>query len=198
MKVATIRLAALLLISTYAIAADLPPDAQSIVNAETLNETALKARYDADLAKLRKEAAGKLARAQDAATRKGDLDGALAIKAKVAELDKGGDVVATVGKAGNKPPAHDDTQGKYVVLYNETDYGGLKIKVPVPTDISQVTALGFPNDALRSIQVPPGVVVHLYDSDMGGGAETIITESTSDLTDLTHIGTTSLSTKRAK
>lgn len=187
-----ILLLSLILTPTWAA---MPAEAQNLLDREGMQELAAKSEFDAKVAKIRKEALPKLQAMLDASTKKGDLDGAVAIKAKMGELDKPGEVMA---KAGNKPPAHDDTQGKYIVLYNETDYEGLKVKVPVPTDISQVTALGFPNDALRSIQVPAGVTVHLYDSDKGGGAETIITESTGDLTELTHVGTTSLSAKRTK
>ncbi len=183
-------------------AQELPAEAQKLI-----------ATYDAEVAKMRADVeklvdkksidlALKLAKVQDTATKKGDLDGALAIKAKVAVLmpKEGEAALAPLGVTpkANKAPTRDDTSGgRYVVLYNEFDYTGEKVKVPVPTEISQVMTLGFPNDALRSIQVPAGVIVKLYDADMGGGAETTITESISDLTSLTKIGTTSLSAKKA-
>lgn len=77
----------LVIIVVAACAADLPQDAQSLLNSESLKETALKAKFDADIAALRKELVPKLQKAQEAATKKGDLDGAMAIKAKLAELD---------------------------------------------------------------------------------------------------------------
>ena len=79
--------------------AKLPADAQSLLNAEALKESLLKSKYEADLAALRKELVPKLQRAQDAATRKGDLDGAMAIKAKVAELDPKGSAAGVVADA---------------------------------------------------------------------------------------------------
>ncbi len=181
---------------TCAAESKLPADAAKLV--EVFDTDAAKIRADAEKAvdKRAAELTAKLQKAQDAAMKRGDLDGANAIKAAIEKA--GGKEPLAEAKSTNKAPAHDDTGGRYVVLYNEVDYGGTKVKVPVPTDISQVTTLGFPNDALRSIQVPVGVVVKLYDSDMGGGAETTITESTSDLTPITHAGTTSLSAKKAK
>lgn len=169
----------------------MPADAKMLLTAEADAEAKAKATYDAAVAKLRADLAPKLVKAQENATRHGDLDGAMSIKKAIEDLGAG------KVKTASKPPAHDDTGGgKYVVLYNETNYGGLKIKVPVPTEITQVGHLGFPNDALRSIQIPAGVTVHLYDSDNGGGKETILTESMDDLFPLTHAGTTSLSAKR--
>lgn len=176
----------LILISSLTWAADpvlLPADVQAVLT-----------DYDAKIAKAKADVVVKLQKAQEAATKKGNLDLAMTLKAKVAEFS--GTEEPTKPKAKQPATYRDETGGKYVVLYNETDYGGLKVKVPVPTDTTEVTALNFPNDALRSIQIPAGVTVRLYDGDMGGGSETDLTESTADLTPLTHIGTTSLSAKK--
>jgi hypothetical protein len=85
-RLTMIRFLSLILISTCAICADLPQDAQTLVNSEGMQELAAKSEFDAKVAKLRKELIPKLQKAQEAATKKGDLDGAVAIKAKLAEL----------------------------------------------------------------------------------------------------------------
>ncbi len=81
----------ILFLSIAAHAADpakLPADAETLVNREGMDEFKLKADFDAKVYKLRGDLVAKLTKAQEAATKKGDLDGALALKAKIADLSK--------------------------------------------------------------------------------------------------------------
>jgi hypothetical protein len=64
--------------------------------------------------------------------------------------------------------------------------------------ILTVASVGFPNDALRSIKVPEGVVVVVFDGDDGGGNATRITSDTPDLTGSSAAGMTSLMVERLK
>ncbi len=171
-------------------AAKLPPEAQKLVAAFDADATKLRADAEAAVEKKAALLANQLQLVQEKLTKKGDLDGAMAVKAKIAGLSKG---------EVEKPalPTHDDTVGgKYVVLYNEVNYGGTSIKVQIPCSPSNVVALGFPNDALRSIQVPQGVTVHLYENENGGGVEWAVKESVADLTGSPRVGTTSISINR--
>ncbi len=76
------RLLALLLICSVGFAEDLtmnvvlPPDAKQAI-----------ASYDAAVAKAKADVIAKLQKAQETATKRGDLDGAMAIKARIADLD---------------------------------------------------------------------------------------------------------------
>ncbi len=106
---------------------------------------------------------------------------------------------AVVAGANTAKPIRDDTQkGKYVVLYTEPDYKGTKVLIPVPCSVDVIMNFGFPNDALRSIQIPRGVTVDLYEHEYSAGGHWTVTECTSDLTGTPRVGTTSLTTKRAK
>ncbi len=87
-------LALLILICSVGFAEDLtmnvvlPPDAKQAI-----------ASYDAAVAKAKADVIAKLQKAQETATKRGDLDGAMAIKARLAGLGKGETVDLTKYKA---------------------------------------------------------------------------------------------------
>ncbi len=83
----------LLLISGFALGEDdqakkLPADAQALVDRAGMEEFKLKADFDAKVYKVRGELVAKLTKLQETVTKKGDLDGAMLLKAKIAELSK--------------------------------------------------------------------------------------------------------------
>lgn len=82
----------MLLVGGLALAEDdakkLPADAQALVDREGMDEFHLKVDFDAKVYKARGELVAKLAKVQETVTKKGDLDTAMLIKAKIADLSK--------------------------------------------------------------------------------------------------------------
>ncbi len=158
-------------------AKELPADAAKAVS-----------RYEADVLKLKATLVLALEKTQDAATKKGDLDAALAIKAKIASLGDGGsaaDVLAEVkdNPVGKRPVGafKDETDRKFVVIYSEPNFKGTKVKIHIPTATTEVYKINFPNDSLHSIQVPKGAIVHAYTADFGGGTDFVIKETLTEV-----------------
>ncbi len=128
---------------------------------------------------MRKALIATLTKAQDKVLKSGNLDAANAIKAKVAEIEKltgPGDLLATTPAAPEA--AH---TSKVVMLYPLPDFKGTPVIVKTTNVITDFTAVGFPNDALRSIKVPAGMTVILFESENGSGRSTTLSEDTAQV-----------------
>ncbi len=177
-----------------AVSTDLPSDASKAVE-----------RYEEDAAKLKADLVKTLQKSQETATKKGDLEAAMAVKAKIEELRTG--VAATSSKQavvaekenpnGKRPTGayKDETDRKFVVIYSEPNFKGTKAKLRCPTATTDAWKISFPNDGLHSIQVPKGVTVNLYTGDLGGGKKIVVTESLAEI-EGEALGMTSLSVEQ--
>ncbi len=185
----------LLMLSSFMWAADAPAQNDKLPN----DVVALLNAYDKDVAKIQNDAAVAtqlrtdklkplLIKAQEAATKKGSLDVALAIKSEVEKLDKGDEKVA-------KNDAH---SSRDVILYVQPDFKGPGTIVKDLDNVIEVYKIHFPNDGLRSIKVPSGFEVIAYSGDLGGGDAYSITGDMADLTGTTALGMTSFIIKRVK
>lgn len=144
----------------------------------------LVAKADADIAKVRKSLVDALTKAQADETRKGSLDGALAIKAKIEELSR--DLPTKAVATAVEPHSSRD-----VILYAEDNFGGQGTVVRAFNAVTEVYTIGFPNDGLRSIKVPAGVTVVVYEGNLGGGASQEITHDMPTLQGVAALGMTS-------
>jgi len=165
---------------------------------------ALMQGYETDVAKLEADCAKsvaakadalriKLTKAQEGATKKGDLDGALAIKAAIEKLSTEDSQKSSPGDKPALPHSSRD-----VILYAQVGFKGPGTILKQFDVIIDVYKLPFPNDGLRSIKVPAGMEVVTYAGDAGGGAEYVINGDVSDLTSTPAIQTTSLMLRRVK
>ncbi len=151
-------------------------------------------KCDDDIIKARRTLIGTLVKAKDKATKSGNLDTANAINAKIAEVNKlTGDDAPLLGTEASGG-AH---TSKVVMLFPLPDFKGTPVIVKTTGTILTVASVGFPNDALRSIKVPEGMAVTVFDGDDGGGTATIITADTATVTGSAS-GMTSLMVDRAK
>jgi hypothetical protein len=97
----------------------MPIAAQVLIDHEAQQEAVAKAQYAAQVAKLHAELAKRLRANQDTATKAGDLDGALAIKAEIATLSAPPPIdPATIGS-----PA-----GSYAISESDWDITGIEMQ----------------------------------------------------------------------
>ena len=84
------RIIALLILSLTLCAEDikLPPDAQSAIDKADKATAVVQSKADVEIGKIRKDLIASLTKSQEAVTRKGDLNTALAIKAKIDAIVK--------------------------------------------------------------------------------------------------------------
>ncbi len=175
----------LLIMSTLVYADDVINPTPSKLNSEA--NVALT-EYHHNVDKLTDKLRADLQKAQDVATRKGDLDTALAIKAEIGKLGKGNGVDPIDNDAlANKAQG----PSKDVTFYVQTGFNGPGTIVKQFETILDVSNVGFPNDALRSIKVPVGYEVIVYQNEKGGGLMTTITKDTADLTNTQATGMSS-------
>jgi len=146
------------------------------------------ADFDKAVAAKTKELRAKLEKAQEAATKKGNLDGALAVKAAIEKLPKDSDAPAPKSKSTSK----------VVTLYTLPDFKGQSVTIKDYNVVMDAHAIGFPNDALRSIKLPAGCTLVVYQNEAAGGASLEVTEESSDLTGTTAVGMTSFMIKKQK
>lgn len=66
----------------------LPPDAQAAIDKADKAISVIQSKADAEISKVRQDMIKALTKAQEAATKKGDLNAALAIKAKIDEVPR--------------------------------------------------------------------------------------------------------------
>jgi len=135
------------------------------------------ADFDKAVAAKTKELRAKLEKAQEAATKKGNLDGALAVKAAIEKLPP----VVKVAAVMKPDPL---STSKRVILYALADFKGPSYTVAA-SEIDVVLdayRVGFPNDALRSLRLPTGYTLTVYAAEQAGGASHVITSESADLT----------------
>lgn len=153
------------------------------------NEVAkAKLSYEASIYKAAEELRKKLAAAQEQATKAGDLDKALAIRAAMDKLPK----------APKAVPPKPVSMSKDVVLYAQPGFKGPGTIVRQFEVIIDAHAIDFPNDGLRSIKIPAGYTVEVYQNELGGGGMFLITEETADLAGTPALGMSSFLIHRPK
>lgn len=83
------------------------------------------------------------------------------------------------------PESKDPRMGtaKDVQLFMMNDFKGGATTIKSFDKILDFNELGFPNDALRSIKIPRGVTVTIFEHEHGGGRSKVITEDMVDLKD---------------
>lgn len=153
---------------------------------------------DADVMKAHATLLLKLRKEQDVATKKGDLELAMWIKERVDYLQKNPTLGTTsmiwdvdVTKAAGEHSTRD------VILYSEPNFKGQGVTVKTLGSVVEVYQINFPNDGLRSIKVPEGYVVTVYEGNLGAGASADLTHDMSELTGAPALGMTSFKiTKR--
>ena len=151
-------------------------NAQRALDGYTRDTGRLQDSFDKDKAKLTDNVVKALEKELDATTKKGDLTGALAIKAKIDELNPGLVFVES------KPKAKVSTS-KRAELFALVDFKGPSYVVTEFDTVLDAWRVGFPNDALRSIKLPTGYTLTVYASEMAGGQSYVVTSESSDLTD---------------
>lgn len=80
------------------------------------------------------------------------------------------------GGGGNNPPAEN------VIIYSDGNYKGQSAYLLPGTYSTMAQASGFPDNALSSLQVPPGYRVVLYEFENFGGKSYTVNESKSGFT----------------
>lgn len=161
----------------------LPADAQAAIDA-----------FDKAVAREQAALVTKLQKAQEAATKKGDLDAALAIKARIEALPKTEQPVVSFGSETQATPSI----SRSVVLCSLPDFKGKTVIVKDYETIINVQKVGFPNDGLRSIRLPTGWTVTVFEHENGGGNSYTIGSETADLNGTPAVGMTSFMINRPK
>lgn len=167
-----------------------PTESKLPTEAETLVSL-----YDADVAKIQADAdkaiqaktdalRTKLAKAQESATKKGNLEGALAIKGAIEKLPK-----------SERPKDVGVHTSSNVILYTEPNFKGMPVTVKQFNVVIEAYKVSFPNDGLRSIKIPKGYTFVAYAADFGGGTSTEYTSDTPNVTDAPGMGMTSFMIK---
>ncbi len=165
----------------------LPADAQKLV-----------AKCDEDVLKARRVLIAGLAKSMEKATKSGSLDMANAIRAKMDETMRltGDDAPLLGGDApAGTAPKH---TAKVVTFYSLPGFKGSPIIAKTVDAITDCTAVGLANDSLRSVKVPAGFTVTLFESENGGGASRVITEDTENVGNVGGSGASSFIIQRAK
>ncbi len=177
----------LLCVAHHAIGADeaLPADAQKLVT-----------KCDEDITKARHLLITSLTKAQEKATKSGNLAAANAIKAKI-------DTVAAQLGESNAPLTTDAAEvarhtSTVVMMYSLPDFKGPAVTVKTLDVIMDATAAGIANDALRSIKVPEGFTVTIFEGENGGGAMRVLTADTTPVGNVGGSGMSSFIIQRAK
>jgi hypothetical protein len=96
------------------------------------------------------------------------------------------------------PKVNIESTAKNVVLYTQPSFKG-QGKIIKPCDvIIKLSQIMFPNDALRSIKVPNGYAVHIFQDFAGSGGESTIETDSNDLTGSPGAGMSSIMLKQKK
>lgn len=140
---------------------------------------ALIDQADADVAKVHAALAVKLSKEQAIATKKGDLELAMWLKAKVESLQP---------KQAQEAGEH---SSRDVILYPEPNYKGQGVTVRTFNSVIDAYTVSFPNDGLRSIKVPEGYTVTVYEGNLGAGQAQDLTHDIPELSGVAALGMTS-------
>lgn len=155
---------------------------------------------DADVMKAHATLLLKLRKEQDVATRKGNLELAMWLKARVQFLQDN----PTLGTTGmvwdvDVAKAAGEHSSRDVIFYTEPDFKGQATIVRTALNsIMEVGMISFPNDGLRSIKVPDGYAVTVYEADFGGGASQVITHDMPEFTTPAALGMTSFRISKSR
>lgn len=147
-------------------------------------------KADADIAKVRHTLVVALTAAQDSATRKGNLDQALAIKQEIEKQEK----LVPGGVA--KELLVEAHSSRDVIFYAQANFQGQATIVRTFGTVTDAYVIGFPNDGLRSIKVPKGITVTVYEGNLGGGAAQEITQDMAELSGVAALGMSSFKLTR--
>ena len=153
------------------------------------------AKAAADVVTERRKLVQTLSKAQRDETKKGNTGGALAIKQIIDGLNTQLEQATAASLAGVKETAEKPIEphsSKDVILYPLPDFKGGPVIVRQFGNIINVSTLGFPSDGLRSIKVPPGVIVTVFEHEDGGGNAMELTYDMGNLIGTKALGTTSL------
>ena len=161
MKALTLRLTTLCLLfgSTAHLKGELPADAAALVKeyATRRNEGLQRVETDALL---------KLFEIKSNVMAKGDLKAANAIEVQIQRLQA--QLATARGDANGAATSATSSTKVTVTVYYEEDFKGKAIQIGVPFEMKgpkDRDALGCANDGIRSLKVPPGVTISLYDND---------------------------------
>lgn len=155
---------------------------------------------DADVMKAHATLLLKMRKEQDVATRKGNLELAMWLKARTQFLQDN----PTLGTTGmvwdvDVAKAAGDHSSRDVIFYAEPDFKGQATVVRAALNsIMEVNMISFPNDGLRSIKVPAGYAVTVYEADFGGGASQVITHDMPEFTTPAALGMTSFRISKSR
>ena len=176
----------ILLLSMFALsicAAEMPSDVQAAIDKADKACSTVQAKADSDITKLRQGLVASLTKLQEGYTKKGNLDAANGIKAKIDEVNKAIDDYLIK----NTPQV---STSKTVIIYSEPNFKG--VSEVITTYGVVISNLHFPNDSLRSIRVPVGYKVTAYENEMGGGRSVTLTKDDPKITDTVALGMSSI------
>lgn len=164
----------------------LPADAKKLI-----------AKCDEDVVKAQRALVAGLTKAQEKATKSGNLEAANAIKAKIDETVKilGEDGSLLGGDAAVDGPKH---SSKVVMLYALPDFKGPAIIFKTIDVITDATAAGLANDGLRSVKVPEGFTVTIFEGENGGGNSRVLNGDTAVVGNVGASGVSSFIIQRVK
>lgn len=158
-------------------------------------------RAAAEVVAERRKLVQTLGKFQKDETKKGNTSEALAIKqtidALTAQLEESSAASIAGVKASPVKPAEPHSS-KDVILYPLPDFKGGPVIVRQFGNIINVSTLGFPSDGLRSIKVPLGVTVTVFEHEDGGGDSLELTYDLASLMGTKALKTTSLMITRNK
>lgn len=90
--------------------------------------------------------------------------------------DRIGSIVVEEKGYGNNNGYYPPGDNQQVIIYTDENYKGQSVAV-LPGTYSSMSALGFPNKALSSLQVPAGYRVVLYENENFSGKNYTVTDS---------------------
>ena len=105
-------------------------------------------------------------------TRAGKLDAAVAVDAeirKITEQLKTAQAIASGVKRSGKT---------FVQVFSEENFKGKSFRLEAPGEYPELTAAGVPNDSIRSMRIPAGFTVTVFDSNLlKGSGQTFTTDA---------------------
>ena len=171
----------------------LPPDAVKLIAAADKEVSEIEAKALTAKNELYNALIPKLTKAQEAATKAGKLEASMAVKAKIDDYKT---KIAEISAL--KPATKRLSTSKDVTLYALPNFKGPNVTIKQFDTVLDVYKVGFPNDALRSLRLPPGYIFVVYAAEQAGGESYEIDEESPDLTGTPAGGMSSFMIKRVK